>query len=296
MSESQPKHWLAVSIDTRPESREAVSAVLFAAGAVGCEEREHRLVGYFADQEIEPLRRQVLEGLERIRQAGLPLPEQSPQWVRFPEEDWQAAWRRFFKPVRIAGKLVVRPPWEQVEVPPDGVVIVIEPKQAFGTGTHETTQLVLEAIVARCDRLPACALDAGTGSGVLAIAHALFAPASRVFACDIDPVALENARENAEINGVASRCEFRLGSIEKFSGMHFPLVYANLQSHIFQKLLPSLVRVLLPGGELLMSGILAEEEAKMRQALQALPIAVRSIKRRGEWILITVEKHANRND
>ena len=127
MSQSRPKHWLAISVATQPESAEAVSAVLFGAGALGCEEREHRLVGYFEDQAPEPLLQQVQAGLQRIREAGLPLPEKPPEWTRFPEEDWQAAWRQFFKPVRIAGKLIVRPPWERAEVPPGGVEIVIEP-------------------------------------------------------------------------------------------------------------------------------------------------------------------------
>ena len=296
MTKSQPKHWLALSVATVPESRDAVSAVLFAAGALGCEEREHRLIGYFEDQAPEPLRRFVLAGLERLRQAGLPVADHSPDLVRFPEEDWQANWRQFFKPVRIAGKLIVRPPWEVAEVPPGGVDVVIEPKQAFGTGTHETTRLVLEAIVERSESLPGRALDVGTGSGVLAIAHALFQPRSRVFACDIDAVALDNARENAEANGVAGRCYFQLGSVEQFAGERFPLVYANLQRHIFLPLLQSLVQVLQPGGGLLMSGILAKEETKMRRALEPFPVAIRRKKQIGEWILLTVEKYANCSD
>ncbi len=290
MPGSKPKrHFLSLSVECLPESREVVSYLLFSLGALGCEEFENRFTAYFEDRDADALRRAVAEGLTRIAESGLPIKRGPMDLRRFPEENWMENWKQYFQPIRIGSALYVRPPWK----PPAGdplLDIVIEPKQAFGTGTHATTQLVLQAMVERRDRLPDEALDVGTGSGILAIAHAKLRPGSQVWGCDVDPVAIDNANENAEINGVAAQCYFLVGSVESFRGRTFSLIYANLEKSIIRAILPDLRPLLQPDGEILFSGILASERDEVTSLLGQHGLRIMHIRQKEEWLLMVAEK------
>lgn len=117
-----------------------------------------------------------------------------------PEQNWDELWRKHFKPHRIGSRLVVRPSWETYEFSPGDIELVLDPGQAFGTGEHATTKMCLELLEA-ADLAGKSVLDLGCGSGILAIA-AVKMGASRVLAVDIDPMAVEVAKENARLNGV----------------------------------------------------------------------------------------------
>ena len=149
------------------------------------------------------------------------------------ERDWEAEWRRFFAPVWATERIVVHPSWIPVELAEGQIAVHIDPKMAFGTGGHESTQLCLQALEhylrpgARC-------LDLGTGSGILSIAAALLGAGS-VLAVDIDEKAVANARENLAHNRIDSgQVEVRLGSVEAIAERPFDLVLANIQSHVLR--------------------------------------------------------------
>ncbi len=287
-SKSKRYFW-AVTVTCLPESREALSYWLFSLGALGCEEVENRIIAYFEDQDEHALHQAVIRGVHRIRESGLPVDPQSIDLHRFPEENWMENWKRYFRPVRIGDVLCIRPPWHRAASPPM-LDIMIEPKQAFGTGTHATTQLVLQAMVERRDRLPEQALDVGTGSGILAIAHAKLRPGSRVVGIDIDPVAVENARENARLNGVAAACDFRVGSIEAADERTYRLIYANLEKNIISRLMEALLQRLQPAGEILFSGILARERAELEKLLVQHGLRVTRVRQQDDWLLMETEK------
>lgn len=205
--------------------------------------------------------------LERLRlmmhDAGLLVNDARDAAVRrIVDPGWSTLWMKRFGPFRVGKGFLIVPPWRR-ENERGRLMLVIQPAQAFGTGHHPTTAGALRALetLMRTHR-PARVLDAGTGSGVLAIAVALMRARERhapdIMAVDIDPVALENALANARLNGVERAIRFSsvpLTSIRR----RFDLITANILSHTLKELAPHLKRILAPGGRLVLGGFLADE-------------------------------------
>ena len=204
--------------------------------------------------------------------------------------DWLAEWKKHWKPTTV-GRFVVAPPWEAVDEP-EKVVIRIEPSMAFGTGTHETTRLCLAAID-EYYRPGDSLLDVGTGTGILAIAAAKIAGinttgkeyAPHILGCDTDPEAIKIARENAELNCVNDLVHFVEGEISG-ENPSFDFVCANLTLDVIIPVLPRLVQK--AKKNLVLSGILVEQEGTITKALTDTNIKEFSIERAGEWIAVTV--------
>jgi ribosomal protein L11 methyltransferase len=178
---------------------------------------------------------------------------------RIVDPGWSTLWMKRFGPFRVGQRLLIVPPWKR-ENENGRTTIVIQPAQAFGTGHHPTTAGALRAIESIVGaRPPRSILDAGTGSGVLAIAGALLGKrTSQIVAIDIDPTALENARANARLNSVEKSIRFSsvpLVSIHR----HFDLVVANILSGTLIELAPHLRKLVAPGGRLVLGGFLADE-------------------------------------
>jgi len=159
---------------------------------------------------------------------------------------------------------------------------------AFGTGTHETTRLCLEEIERHWRG--GSLLDVGTGTGILAIAAALLAPGSRVVAIDVDPQAVEVARENLAINGVANSVELSEGQPRKFAGQQFDLVVANLTAEVIVEMIDDLDRCLAAEGLMILSGILGVFAQDVERALAASRLKVTERREAGEWVALTVVK------
>jgi len=210
------------------------------------------------------------------------------------EEDWANSWKANFKPTRIGKRLVMKPSWEEY-APRDGdIVLELDPGMAFGTGTHGTTRLCLEAV----EKL-ACegnafghgnttALDVGCGSGVLAIAAALFG-ASSVRAIDIDPVAVEVTNENAAVNGVADRIAASLTPLAEIPG-EYAIVLANILAEDLVRMGEELAKRVRRGGYLVLSGILTEREQFVIDGFTPLPLTLQYVTRQDEWSCIVLKK------
>jgi ribosomal protein L11 methyltransferase len=281
--------WFALDITLEEAAREAAEYALMEAGALGTEE----VVGLDADGllratayfDAAPDRERVrAELFEALRIYELPSSSVRDMTAREVEaRDWLGEWKRSWQPSRVGERFVVAPPWSEVEGETGRIVIRIEPGMAFGTGTHETTQLCLEAIETYFDG--ASLLDVGTGTGLLAIAAAKLRPAARVEACDTDADAVSIAEENARLNGVGDRISFRVGSVDEQTASA-DFVCANLTADVIVPLLPALLGATC--GRLVLSGILETQTDIMRDALASLGVGDYETRVAGEWIAIII--------
>jgi ribosomal protein L11 methyltransferase len=296
---SSPKEnqamWYGLDLIVAVEALEAVEYALMEAGALGTETNDAasqdeellRVTAYF-DQtpERERVRAELSEAL-RVYE----LPSSFVREMNFrevPNQDWLGEWKKTWQPVEI-GRLVIAPPWSEVKAAKDRVVIRIEPGMAFGTGTHETTRLCLKVIMRFFKG--GSFLDVGTGTGILAIAAAKLFPDARVAACDTDPEAVEIARENARLNGVAGQIDFRVGSLDE-SGREpatasADFVCANLTAGVITTLLPALVGASCE--RLVLSGILESQVDAIVDQLHDLGDTGNLVMMQdGEWVALVV--------
>ena len=281
-------NWYALELSCTAGAEEAVEYGLMEAGALGTEAEVSpgpdglvRVTAYFAEPpEVERVRGALAEALRVYGLASSDVREMKFREVE--GRDWLAEWKKGWRPVEV-GRFVVAPPWSEVEERDGRILIRVEPGMAFGTGTHETTRLCLAAIEKHFGG--GSLLDVGTGTGILAIASAKLRPASRVEACDTDPLAVSVAEENARLNGVADRIDFRVGTVEETTASA-DLVCANLTADVILPLLPALLGATC--GRLVLSGILTTQVPQIAARLVELGAGDYETIRDGEWVAFVV--------
>ena len=278
--------WHCLRLEVPAACAEDVSAWAYELGSCGLQAEEAgertRLSAYFAAEPVCDLAGIRRELAHRLTALGL---ASSIGTECVEERDWEVEWRRFFAPVWATERIVIHPSWIPVEIAEGQVAVRIDPKMAFGTGGHESTQLCLQALESYL-RLGSRCLDLGTGSGVLSIAAALLGAGS-VLAVDIDEKAVANARENLAHNRIGSeQVEVRLGGVEVVEERSFDLVLANIQSHVLRPLLTSLRGLLAVDGRIAFSGLLAREEAAFCRWVTEAQLAVDTILAKEAWICV----------
>jgi ribosomal protein L11 methyltransferase len=273
--------WYALDVDVEPDAREAVEYALMEAGSLGTETNNHTVTGYFADT---PNRERVRNELfDALRIYNLPSSSVRDMSLReIAERDWLEEWKRNWQPVEV-GRFIIAPPWSELDNTHDRLVIRIEPGMAFGTGTHETTRLCLQAIQKHFSG--GSFLDVGTGTGILAIAAAKLSPEARIEAFDTDEEAIAIARDNAAANNVSDQIDFRAGSIDD-STASADLVCANLTADMIVAMLRTLVS--LTCGKLILSGILETQVEMVKDGLQDCGISDFEIAQDGEWVALII--------
>jgi ribosomal protein L11 methyltransferase len=194
-------------------------------------------------------------------------------------DDWEERWKRFHVPVLVAGKLWVRPPWEEPAIRPGVTEVVIDPGRAFGTGTHPTTRLCLELMLDLGGR--GSFTDLGCGSGVLAIAAAELGWAP-VLGVDHDPLALEATRENARVNGVEVETR-RYDLLREGPAPGAPTVLANLLGPLLRRLAADGFASGETPAALIASGLLVTEADAIADAFAVHGLAERVRRAEGEW-------------
>jgi len=224
------------------------------------------------------------------RHPGCVLPE--PELTSVSTEDWSTSWKANFKPLRVGHRLLIVPSWEEVQPAPEDIVLHLDPGMAFGTGGHETTRLCLELLEQIMDDMPLLlspsVLDLGTGSGILAMA-AVQLGAGRVCAVDIDPQAVEVARENLAANGLQEQVQLSTTPLESMTE-GFDVILANILAEELVRLAPFLAERLNPGGSLVLSGILAEKEGLVRSGFAPQPLEYLATHQAGEWVALHYRK------
>ncbi|HYW45629.1 MAG TPA: 50S ribosomal protein L11 methyltransferase [Bryobacteraceae bacterium] len=244
----------SLRIECDPDDRDFLIAELWEHGSAGIVELDARSVRAFFEDSAGR------EGLLRLYPGAAFRAEE--------QRDWVEAARAMLQPMEVGARFFLVPEWRDDPAPPGRFRITVNPGQAFGTGVHETTRLCLEALEDYV-KPGMTVLDVGTGSGILARAATLLG-AGKVWACDIDPVAVE-------ISGAAF-----VGSVDAVAARSADLIVANISPRAIVRLAPELLRVLRPGGVLLASGF---EIPEVEQVSAALPPSI-EVRAKGTWALV----------
>ena len=199
------------------------------------------------------------------------------------EDDWAESWKQYYKPVYL-GKITVVPAWEEYTAKDGEIIVRMDPGMAFGTGTHETTRLVIRLMqdeLVGGERV----LDVGTGSGILSICASKLG-AGHCNAYDIDPVAVKVAEDNAKSDGCTN---ITVGVSDLLKGVDlsqgkYDFCVANIVADIIIRMLPDVKRYLKEGAPLILSGIIGERAAEVREAVIAQGFTVEKEISENDWI------------
>jgi ribosomal protein L11 methyltransferase len=269
---------------------EMASALLFEAGATGIitlEESDDALkLGAYFDAQADA--HQIARDIEAaFARAGIHSSFIAVAISSIADQDWMQKWKEGFEPLAVGERLLIAPSWKRPETSAR-LVIEIDPGMAFGTGTHETTRMCLELleIYWRGHRL----IDVGTGTGILAIAASKLVEAAEVLAIDIDPLAVEVARENIAINNVADAIVVREGGPADYANSAFDVVVANLTAEVIIALMADLVGCLAATGTMILSGVLTTLVGDVEGALEAAGLHTIERRAAGEWSAIVAAR------
>lgn len=309
--------WTELKVTTASEAVEAISNIMMEAGASGVaiedaldvqnfesdrfgeildkENFDHIKEGaivmaYFPETtflpEVLPF---IKESIEKLPEYGLNIGENILEIHEVAESDWASAWKKYYHPVAISRFLTIVPNWEEYEAKHnDERILKLDPGMAFGTGTHPTTRLslqALEVILHGGETL----LDVGTGSGVLSIASKLYG-AKEVHAYDLDEVAVNAAKENMALNPIADDVKVSANDLLNGIEIEADVIVANILAEIVIKLIPDAWRLLKSDGKFVVSGIIKEKKEEVLEAMAAQGFVVDQVFQQGDWLAIILEK------
>jgi len=280
--------WWQLTAEITPRQEDLVYWRLeqFGCRGIATVAAEGKMLGYIPVQQASWLDLAALA--LHLRQdalvAGMPSPEL--RWELLEAEDWANSWKQYWHPQEVGDRLLICPAW--IPVPETKrLVVQMDPGMAFGTGTHPTTQLCLEALEMRLDGSPGQVVaDVGCGSGVLSLA-AVKLGAKKVFAVDTDPLAVEATLENRDRNGMGNQIWVRQGSLEHIPDMVDGLV-CNIVAETILDMIPAFRLVVREQGWMILSGILLEQAKIATEMLEAHDWMVSALWKRGEWCCLNV--------
>lgn len=312
--------WTEVSVITSSEAVEAVSNILMDYGASGvsiedAKDFQHLKPGkygqygeiidpkdvphlskgaivsaYYPDsRHIAQRAAEISAKVQKLADFGLQSAPAEVKLTPVADENWKTAWEKYYHPFSVTRYLTVVPSWDDYQ-PKSALeqIIRLDPGMAFGTGTHPTTQLSLQALEMVL-RGGESLMDVGTGSGVLSIAAKLMG-AGDVFAYDVDDIAVASAKKNINLNPRAA--DIQISANNLLTGIHkqVDLVVANILAEIIVPLVPQAFANLKPGGHFLMSGIIKDKYALVTDALKAHGFKINQSLKMADWYAIIAKK------
>ncbi len=311
-------NWTEVQVTTTVEAEDAVVNIFYDAGAQGVavESSDNLMIvkddptvnavdetilnmdpevavvrGYFSEEwNVDECIDKLLSGLRCLPETGLRHGDCEMSIREMADEDWANSWKEFFKPTRIGKNIVIKPSWEHYDRASEDIVIEMDPGMAFGSGTHETTQLcvrALEQYLKKGDKV----IDIGCGSGILSIV-AKELGADKVIAIDLDPVAVEVAKTNFAHNNMAGKINIRQGNLTEVLSPdeQADIVVANIMADTIIALSETVSDFLKPGGLFIASGIIDESVGKVLMALEEKGYELIRLESIGDWNVIVAER------
>ena len=310
--------WTEVLIKVAPQAVEAVTDILYGLGAQGVaidepvdvqklredelywdyidekllenDTEETKIMAYFSEEETNlPEKIAVIkEKIRNLTEFGLSIGSGTVELSNVNQEDWESAWKQYFKPVHVTDRIVVKPEWEEYSPQEGEIVIEIDPGMAFGTGTHETTSMCINQIeknLKEGDRV----IDIGSGSGILSMAAVLLG-AEKATGVDLDPVAVRVALENVELNNLQDKIEILHGNLTDVIREKADIVVANIMADIILILLEDVRAFIKDDGLFISSGIIQEKRAAVEARLLEKNFRIVEVETKGEWCAITAQK------
>ncbi|KQL58021.1 MULTISPECIES: 50S ribosomal protein L11 methyltransferase [Bacillaceae] len=236
--------------------------------------------------------RTIAEVEDRIKGLvafDIPIAPGTTGYVEVNDDDWANAWKKYYHPVKVTDQIVIVPTWEDYHKKDHELIIELDPGMAFGTGTHPTTVLSLQALEESVKKGDAV-IDVGTGSGVLALA-AWKLGAERIHAYDLDDVAVTSARENFKLNDAENKIQIAqnnlLNGIEANSAH---VVVANILAEVIVTFTDDAYRVVKPGGTFITSGIIERKEQLVKDKIEASGFTITAVQRQEGWVAIIAKK------
>lgn len=309
--------WLEFSVQTVDEAVEAISNILHEAGASGvviedAAELSKARIDQFGEiyalnpddfptegvivKAYLPESSYVNETIEEIKLAITNLAEFNinvgkniVKIAEVNEEDWATAWKQYYHPVKISERFTIVPTWEvYTPVSTDELIIELDPGMAFGTGTHPTTVMCLQALE-KYTKQGDSVIDVGTGSGVLAIGAAMLG-VKRVHALDLDEVAVRSARENVTLNKVDDAVEVFHGNLLDTVKEPADVVVANILAEIILTFTDDAFSIVKPGGLYITSGIIGAKRDEVKAGLVASGFNIEEVIMMEDWVAIIARK------
>ena len=307
--------WIEVNVAVTHEAVEAVADMLTSIGSKGVAIEDPQLINdlrnsgtwelcdipeqentevvtvsaYYADDEkLEKRLAEIDEQLALIEERIGKYRFGNTRFRKVSEQDWANEWKQYFHVTHVGKSLVIKPSWEEYTAKEGEHVIEIDPGMAFGTGTHHTTNMMMERLE-KVITPDSTVFDVGTGSGILAIAAAMLG-AKSVKAVDIDGVAVRVAKENVADNGLSEQIEVREGDLLHGTEGKADVIIANIIADIVIMLLQDIPQKLNDDGVLLASGIIEERMPDVEAAAQAQGLYVDAVDHRGGWVVMQMKK------
>ncbi len=304
--------WYEIRVNTTDEASDAVSEMLTSMGAGGVAIMdpfdirkeilkpntldyaddeflaslgdEVVIKAYFQDGlEISDIINKVNAGLENISQF-LNVGTGFDGFSEVDDEDWSTSWKKYYKPFKLTDRIIIKPTWEEYEVQPSDIVVEMDPGMAFGTGTHETTQMC-SILLDKHMRDETHVLDIGCGTGILSIIAAKLG-AKKVEAVDIDDVAVQVARENILINNENSKISAFRGVLTdlKQDENKYDIIVANIIANVIIDLSSFIPYYLKKGSIFISSGIIKERKQDVLDACKNNGLSCIETLEMGEWV------------
>lgn len=302
------KDYFEISVKINPAVIELVTEVFFerfeCEGVVQAEEKYKDLElvettnnvakGYvlynaeeFKPSEVQKIFTQAKEELKEEGFTDDELGEWSVSAKKVINQDWSQKWKEHWKPTRASEHVVICPSWEECTRKKDEVIITLDPGSAFGTGTHATTQLCIQAIEKYLKKGDEVA-DIGTGSGILAITAIKFGAVHAV-GIDNDPLVIDVAKDNAQVNGVFSKIDFSCATADMLCEQ-FDFVCANILHNILAEIMGDLKAIMKPQAYMVLSGILDEKKPVVFEAVEKHNLKIVENLNQDQWTAFVVQR------
>jgi ribosomal protein L11 methyltransferase len=308
--------WYEIHIKTSIEAIDAVTNLLYSYGATGVminnpddadftNQEEGKwdyydpqnlkldfegalLTGYFEDIDVDATLSDMKESLEGLRAFDIDPGLAEIDYKEIFASDWENEWKKYFKPFRLGNHIVVKPSWETFDILPDDLVIEIDPGNAFGSGTHETTSMCIE-MIEKYMKKSDTVVDVGCGSGILAIAAGKLG-SEHIIAVDIDENAVVTARENVALNGLTAFTDVRHGDLITVIPEKADLVVANIIADVIVKLSDDIDQILKPDAIFISSGLIMTKVDWVIEELIKRNFDIIEVVKKGEWAVVVSKK------